>query len=421
MGDGTPMLREQANRSHEMYSFVWGVSRTVTAKLLTEVRDLSPEAAHARYQEVAKCAARAACKTYKELLSEVMVGHGAQRKAVEPAQRLGALVVHGHNQHGEAHIHTHLLLHNGGYLASKGRCYSSKDYRDIYRLQSACTERFQHHLAQELQKRLGWETKIDRDGHCQAAGFDQRIYDRMTGQGKERIEAYLKEQNIPSTEVSRQYAALNVRLKTQEQPQYPLRDSITRWQSQAQEISRTPALVDDETKAHRTPSQKPDAGQEQSSASRHQPRNRPVTAWSLSRDGFRAVREAFKLKFEKGKAIVRVHDVSRFLIDTRKTPRMEAHREALNAMRKHHWAKNPLETLEVGEKAFKEARKPKLELRDGDRVVLSTKAKEGLTPSQRKELHKLVERVGVRVNLPEMRPPRIEQKKLLEQGQSRLP
>jgi hypothetical protein len=416
LGNGSPMLREQKNRSEDLYMITWGVSRSVTAKVLTEIRDLSPEEAHRRYQAVAICAARAAARTFKELLSEVMVGHGAQRKIVEPAQRLGALLVHGHNQHGEAHIHTHLLLHNGGYLASKGRCYSSKDYRDIYRLQTACTERFQRNLAQELKTRLGWETKIDRNGQCQVTGYDQRIYERMTGQGKERIENYLREQNIPSTDVSRQYAALNVRLKTQEQPSYPLKDSIVRWQSQAQVISRSFALVEGDSKGQRTPNQKTDAAQEQASPKGPQPRNRPVTAWSLSRRGFRAVLDAFTIKFEMGKATVRVHDVSRFLLDTRKTPRIQAHREAFRAMRKHHWAKNLLETLEVGEKAFKEARKPRIELRNEDRVVLSKQALEQLTAAQRKELHRLSRKHDLKINLPELRQPKPERRP--ERGQS---
>lgn len=424
LGDGTPMLREQKNRNPEVYCFTWGVSRSVTAKLLTEMRGLSPEKAKALYQDAAACVGVAASKTFNELLKEVMVGRGAQRKIVEPAERLGALIIHGHNQHGEAHLHTHLLMHNGGFLASQGRCYSSKDYRDIFRLQTACTERFQHHLAQALKVRLGWETKIDRDGHCQVTGYDQRVYEKMCGQGRERIEQYLQDNNVPSTDVSRQYAALNVRIKSQEQPSYPLSESIARWQSQAQEITRAPSLVEEDSKSQRSPAQpkaieleqepKPQGLQGPQSIQRR----RPSTAWSLTRGGFRAVREGFKVRFENGKAVVRVHDVSRFLIDAKKTPRMEAHRAALKAMRKHHWAKSPLETLEVGEKAFKEARKPKVELKHGDRVALSKQALEGLTPAQRKELHRLTKQHDLKINLPELRAPKPQRRPRPENSQS---
>ena len=416
-GDGTPMLRQQHNASQNLQCFVLGMPRSCNAMLLTEMKEMSPQEAKARAHQAADALREAAVMAYNELLKECVIARGAQRSIVEQGERLAALSIHGMNNQGDLHVHGHLFFHNCGYSQEQKRCYSVMDARDVYRVQSAVSERFHFHLENQLAVRMGWTMALDKNGHAQAHGYDQRIYETMTGTGRERIETYLRENNLPSNEVTRGYAALNVR-ESGPRPEFKLTEQIDRWQHQALELSQRPMFADD---AEKRSAEKPIPTKLEKAQIERQERREMQRAMEREfASDLMAVRSPIEIDYKRGQAIVKVRDPNRLILDTKATPRLEAHKKAFQAMKTSPWAStSPIKTLELGEKAFQEARKPKLDLRPGDRIVLSKQALEQLTATQRKALERIAKTHDVTINLPELRTQQEHKRRAQEHRQNR--
>lgn len=405
-GDDTTMLRQQKNATKNLYCVVLGMTRSCNAMLLTEIRDLPREQGIQRVRDAAECIKAAMTKTYEETIRNVTVGRGAQRKIVEQGERLAVLSIHGMNNQGQLHGHGHMFFHGCGYLESQKRSYSVADARDVYRIQDVITERFHKHLESELSNRMKWSTSIDQNGHAVAYGYDQKIYESMTGGGRERIEQYLKEQNLPSTNVTRAYAALNVRGNA-ERPFYDLGTSVEQWKQQAIELKQSYTFEDGDKKLPPQGQEAPKEDRQERETKRKAPSPEVVLDAKARLErflkvGLGPVHRAVEVSFNRGKALVHVRDVDRFLLDVKKQPRMDANRSAFQAMKKTAWlSQSPAETLEIGKRAFKEARKPRIELKQGDKLLLSKKAIKHLTPDQERALMRLVMKHDLKINLPE--------------------
>ena len=102
---------------------------------------------------------------------------------------------------------------------------------------------------------------------------------------------------------------------------------------------------------------------------------------------------------------VRVRDVEQFVADVSKPSRATAHKAAAREVRrKKHKTLN--DALGVAEKAFKEARVPKVQLPKGSKVIVRREAIK--TKEQEKQLQDLAKKNGWSVKVIE---PKIEQKR----------
>jgi hypothetical protein len=105
---------------------------------------------------------------------------------------------------------------------------------------------------------------------------------------------------------------------------------------------------------------------------------------------------AFKVSHMREGKKVYVKDVNKFLQDATKGSLKDCHKAAAKAVLKNG-PSSFNEALDVAERAFKQRRKPQIELKQGDKIILSAEARENLTEAQREKLLRVSQKHAVQV------------------------
>lgn len=360
---GGKWLRKQENAPDTIYDTVFGTDQSVS------------RAYAAAGQEEKKAVARAvidAMKDAQEPLRKVLhIGYGAAGKNWVECLPIEAYFVHERNRNGQPFIHGHKLSSRAGVNVHDTReTRRIRNCDELVNLEMPQQRIFQASLAHRLQQYVGIETEL-KDGKCVVPAVPREVAKKTSTRRQEALEWCKRNgygANPKPWEVTRGIRETRKRRVAHDRPK-----AHREWKEQADR--ECPGL---DKRMKMQPGQKPNAWLG------NLLHTYLTTPWKVIYEGIKAAHR-------KDPHAVAIGNIDVFLYQVSKRPAIEGHRAALHAMR---WGtfSSIKEALKAAERAYKEARRPKLHLERGAKVIVSQIAV--TTPQQRDRLEQLAEQKG---------------------------
>jgi hypothetical protein len=186
-GQGKPIIKERANGNERptldtLFILSNSVSNQVARLGGTALQEFHEKAlAHAIRQ----------VNVYLDLTLQARIGADGLDRA--PAKTVSVAVTNVAARDGSFNLHVHHYLLDRGIVAEKG--LRTLDTRPLFdsRIQQRVNSIFQHSLAVECEKSLGWKMDIDKRG----SAIVQGIPNTKKSERREKAEEYLKERGKP--------------------------------------------------------------------------------------------------------------------------------------------------------------------------------------------------------------------------------
>lgn len=359
---GEPLLRRQKNAPKWVYQIVFTCHPTVDA--------IYKGASKRDKRAIQEAVLRAGLTAVRWLEKQIAVGRGAGGKKLEPGELLGRLDVHDRTRNNDCSLHAHAVLLRAA-RAANGKTYAIRDRRVLYTNAAKARELYHLALTVELLS-IGYNASL-QNGKCVIPGID---YAAALTTRTRRQESLVRLQAAGYPAPTPLQVRMDLLINRPQKTAYDEEKLHGRWQKEHDRD--TPGA---EQKARRTWDEKVARVAEWLKAFLDE---NLTTPWRVIAA---AVKKAWQHDPRDRQTIV-IQSVDAFLFDTSKRSRIEGHRAALREVK---WGtfSSLGETLKAAEKAYKAARRPRLELEKGARIIVPSWVE--VTPEQ---LEKLLKRAG---------------------------
>ena len=352
-GQGREFIRERVNANTKP---LLDNLFTISVSVNNQVARLGPEALKA-FHEKAVTHAIKQVNTYLD-------SHLGARVGADGLERIHAKVVSvamtgAVARAGDMNLHVHYYLLDKGMV--EGKQLRTLDTRPLFdaTIQKRIDSIFQHAIASQCEKELGWTMDIDKRGHAVVRG----IPNEKESVRHKVAEEYLKKRNLPRDDIHFEAAMKATRPPKESMAKLDAEQKFKQWQA-------------DYIRVHGT--QHKHEEHHVRDASRHESTLRKWMAIPAK------IVEAYKVSKNRNSEKVVVLDASQFIKDFRKPTLLECHNNGIRTLRRSK-ANSFNHALEIASKGFWST-KPKRTLPKNTRIAIHTDA-----IRSRKELQQLKE------------------------------
>jgi hypothetical protein len=306
--------------------------------------------------------------------AQVKARSGAEGAIKKDCELLGVHMIHMVSREGKMLVHTQ-SFYSSRVIRKEDQKIVTGDFRPLFKDMAGKNTVFQIGICLGTERVMGVKADYcEKSKQAIVEGVSNK-FDRTTR--KDAAKEYLKERSLPETRISMAYAMQNTR---------PPKLKDVNVQKFSEKWS---AIKKDVGKAVKV--------------------DQPQSFWKsiyndLIKEPMKVIKAAYVASRGTEPLKVRVQDVERFIKDVSKPSRVSAHRAAARAVRKTK-CQSLNHALGVAQKAFKEARVPKVQLPRGSKVTIGKGVE--VTKEQEKQLRELAFKHNWKMNVIE---PKIEQK-----------
>lgn len=281
---------------------------------------------------------------------------GAEGLVNKDCKLLGVHMIHMVSREGELLVHTQ-SFYSSRVIRTEDQKVVTGNFRPLFKNMEAKSTLFQVATCLRLESVMGVQADLCEKSKQAVVVGVSNTFDRTTR--KDTAKEYLKERAIPETRISMAYAMQNTR--PPKLKDVDVRKLSEKWSAVQKDVGKAVKI--------------------------EQPRGFWKSMYEdLVKEPLNVFKAAYAATSGPKDPKVRVRDVEEFLSDVKKPSLASAHKAAARKVRRTK-CESFIHALDVAQKAFKEARTPKVQLPKGSRVIVRAEAIK--TVEQDKQLREL--------------------------------